>query len=68
MAVAQYLPQISAKMALGFATNQIMERKSSQSCNHVCMDAMQDKQKSISDEWTVIEIASLVRVLRVGWQ
>ena len=55
--------QYSAKSAPnlsknGFATNQIMARKSSQSCNHVYMDAMQDKQKSIGDEWAVIEITS----------
>ena len=42
----------------GLATNQIMIRKASTSCNHVCicMDAMQDKQKFIGDEWAVLVI------------
>ena len=41
----------------GFGPNQIMIRKASTSCNHVCMDAMQDKQKLIGDEWAVIGLA-----------
>ena len=44
----------------GFITNQIMTRKASASCNHVCIDDMQDKQKSIGDEWAVIGISGLV--------
>ena len=35
--------------------------------NQVYMDAMQHKQKSIGDEWAVIEIASLVHTLWVDW-
>ena len=38
----------------GFATDQIITRKACTSCNHVCMDAIQDKQMSIGDEWSSV--------------
>ena len=52
----------------GLATNQIMIRKASASCNHICMDATIDKQKFIHDEWAVIVIAGSLWPLWVGWQ
>ena len=52
----------------GFTTNQIMTKNASTSCNHVCMDAMQDKQKFTEDEWAVIGIAGSLWPLRVGWK
>ena len=55
LAVRPNLPPNLSKN--GFATNQIMTRKASASCNHVCVDAMHDKQKSIGDEWAVIVIS-----------
>ena len=52
----------------GFTTSQITTRKASTSCNHVCMDAMQDKLKCIGDEWAVIRISGSLKMLRVGVQ
>ena len=43
-----------------------MLRKASASCNHLCMDAMQDKQQSIGDEWALIDIAGSDRMPHVG--
>ena len=62
---AESAPNLSKN---GFATKQIMTRKAPTSCNHVCMDAMQDKQKSIGDEWAVIAVAGSLWPLWVGWQ
>ena len=63
---AESAPNLSKN---GFATKQIMTRKAHTSCNHVCMDAMQDKHKSIGDEWAVIiGIAGPLWPLRVAWQ
>ena len=52
----------------GFLTNQIMTKKASTSCNHLCMDAMHDKQQFIGDEWAGIGIAGSECALQVGRQ
>ena len=45
-----------------------MTRKASPSYNHVCMDAMQDKQESIQGcEWAVNRISYQMGMLRVDW-
>ena len=62
---AKSTPQLSKN---GFTTNQIMTRKASASFNHVCMDAMQDKQKSIGDKWAAIAASHPLWPLWVGWQ
>ena len=51
----------------GSTTNEIMARTS---CNHLCMNAIQDKQKSIGDEWAVIGIAGsdVMTITHVGRQ
>ena len=45
-----------------------MTRKASTSCNHVCIHAMEDRQKSIGDDWAVVWITTSVEMLRRGWQ
>ena len=42
-----------------------MTRKASQSYSHVCMDAMQDKQQCIQDEWAVNGISGEIGMMRV---
>ena len=52
----------------GSVTNQIGTRNAFISCNHLCMDAVQDKQSSIWDEWAVCGYGSTYGVPRVGWR
>ena len=35
-----------------------MTRKAATPCNHICMDAIQDRQNSIGDEWMVLGYGS----------
>ena len=37
------------------------------SCNHICMDAMQDKQHSIGDKWAVIGFTGSLCTLCCLW-
>ena len=53
LVAAQNLPQ----MQNGIANSQIVTEKVSALCNHVCVDATQDKQQSIEDEWVLLEIS-----------
>ena len=45
-----------------------MTRKAATPCNHICMDAIQDRQHSIGDEWMVLGYGSGDRALGgCGW-
>ena len=49
-----------------FAMNQIATPEAFTSCNHLPMDAIQDKQNSIQDEWASTEDNSSNWVVQVG--
>ena len=51
----------------GLVTHQTMTQKAATSYNHLCMDAIKDKQYSIGDGWLELRCHSLKCVLRMGW-